>query len=277
MTKRFVTVAVVAALALVGQPVLARGSRGGGGGHSGGGRSGGGGGHPSGGGGHYSGGGHSGGGYAVPRGGGHGGYAPGGVAQARHPSAGSGHYGGYYPSYGRGHYPAYGRGHYPYYGYGYGRYYSPYYYPSYGGYYGNSWGFYLGVGGPYAYGSLSSGWPYSYGTYGGYPYESTTNVYVAPDTAAAEEPGAYAPRNEVRSSGDYIPNTGRVRLEVRPDDATVYVDGDFWGVAKESRLVTLRAGRHGIELVRPGFQVVHREVDVVPGQSTDVFVELQRP
>jgi hypothetical protein len=273
MAKRFVVVSVVVALALAGQPVLARGSRGGGGSrgsaHSGGGR---------------PGGGHSGRSYAVPRGGGsHPGYRPGSVAQARHPSGGSGYYGRYpsyghggYPSYGYGRYPAYGHGRYPYYGYG--SYYRPYY-PYYGGYYGSSWGFYLGFGGPYAYGGLYYGSPYAYGwpySYGAYPY-STTNVYVAPESAPAEDSGVYAPRGELRSSGDYVPNTGRVRLEVRPDDATVYIDDDFWGIAKESRLITLRAGRHSIELVRPGFQVIHRELDVVRGESTDLFVELQRP
>ena len=74
----------------------------------------------------------------------------------------------------------------------------------------------------------------------------------------------------------YVPNTGRVRLEVRPDDATVYVDDEFWGTASESRRMTLRAGRHAIELVRPGFDVVRREVDVVAGETTDVLVELPR-
>ncbi len=72
----------------------------------------------------------------------------------------------------------------------------------------------------------------------------------------------------------YVPNTGRVRLEVRPDDATVYVDDEFWGTASESDASTLRAGRHVIELVRPGFEVVRREVDVVAGETSDVLVEL---
>ena len=75
-------------------------------------------------------------------------------------------------------------------------------------------------------------------------------------------------------SDSYVPNTGRVRLEVRPDDATVYVDDEFWGTAGESRRITLRAGRHVIELVRPGFDVVRREVDVVAGETSDVLVEL---
>ena len=72
-------------------------------------------------------------------------------------------------------------------------------------------------------------------------------------------------------------NTGRVRLEVRPDDASIYVDDEFWGNARETKLLTLRSGRHAIELVRPGFSTARREVDVVEGETSDVLVELERP
>lgn len=262
MTKRTVALVVAAAgLALAAQPALAQGRRGGGrsgGGHPSAGRSSGG--HP--------GGGHSGGGYAVPRGSGGGGYVPRGAAEARHPSGGSGHYGyGRYPTYGHGGY--YGRGGY------YGGYYPRYgYYPYYGGYYGSSFGLYLGFGGPYGYGSIGWGWPYSYGWGDAYP--STTNVYVTPSEGSSYEGDRYQ-RDDARGAGDYDPNTGRVRLEVRPDDATVYVDDEFWGSARESRFIALRAGPHSIELVRPGFTVTRREVDVARGETRDVFVELQRP
>ena len=270
MTKRVVILAVGAALALAAQPALAKGSRGGGGrgggGHASVGRSSGG----------HSGGGHSGGGYAVPRGSGSR-YMPGNVAAARHPSGGSGYYGGHYYSSGHGSYGhgSYGHSYYGHsyyghsrYGYGYGAYYP--YYGYYGGYYGSGFGLSLGFG-PYAYGSLYYGWPGSYG----YPYGST-NVYVQPSDAGSDDPGYRRP-DDARVQGDYVPNTGRVRLEVRPEDASVYVDDQYWGNASDSRQLTLRAGRHAIELVRPGLPVARREVDVIVGQSTDVLVDLQRP
>ena len=281
MTKRAVTLAVAAVLALAVQPALAQRSRGGG--HSGGGHSGGGG-HPSGGGrvsgGGHPGGGHAGGGYAVPRGAGRS-YVPGGVAQARHPRAGGAYYGHGSSGYGHGHYPAYGHGHYP--AYGYGHYYRPYYggyYPYYGGsYYGSSFGLSFGFGWPYGYANY--GWPYGwYGDSYGYASAPTTNVYVAPSepSSGEEARGSESMTDERPGTRDsYVPNTGRVRLEVRPEDASVYVDDEFWGPASDSRLMTLRAGRHAIELVRPGFGVVRRELDVTPGQTTDVLVELQRP
>ena len=262
MTKRVVILAVAVGLAFASQPALA-GSRGGGG-HSGGG---------------HSGGGHSGGGHAVARGSGSS-YAPHSVAAARHPSGGGGYYSSGHGSYGHGSYghgsygrgsyghsyygnSYYGRGHY---GYGYGS-----YYPYYGGYYGSGLGLYFGFGGPYAYGSMYYGWPSS--SYG-YPYGST-NVYVQPSDAGSDDPGYRRP-DEARVEGGYVPNTGRVRLEVRPEDASVYVDDQYWGNASDSRRLTLRAGRHVIELVRPGLPVARREVDVIAGQSADVLVDLQR-
>ena len=53
--------------------------------------------------------------------------------------------------------------------------------------------------------------------------------------------------------------TGRVRLEVRPDDASVYVDDEFRGTARDARILNLPPGRHLIELVRPGFATERRE------------------
>jgi hypothetical protein len=263
MSAKWTTVALAltATLALVGQPAWARSSHSGGGSRSGGG-------HPWGG--------HSGGGHAVPRGGSpryssHGGaYSPrGGAAEGRHPRAG---YGGY--GYG-------GHG-----GYGYSHsYYGGHYGGHYGGYYGGYYGYYR----PSWYASFSFGWPYYSGWpygWGGYyspgyyapyyapyytPYEAPRYAYgyddPAPDRPSSSDTGVRPPA--------VSRDTGRIRLEVRPDDASVYVDDEFWGNARETKFLTLRSGHHSIELVRPGFEVTRREVDVVTGETSDVLVELQ--
>jgi hypothetical protein len=188
----------------------------------------------------------------VPRGGApaHPGHpARGGVAAARHPQAGRGSY-GYYPRYG-GHYRPY----YP--GYAYGGYY---------GYYR-----------PYPYFSFSFGWPYSYSGWWPYGYSWP---YYAPGYSVAY----YGSRDETPDRTYEAPaplrshrDVGRVRLEVRPEDASVYVDDEFWGNGRDTKFVTLRSGRHSIELVRPGFEVARREVEVARGETVDVLVELQRP
>lgn len=69
---------------------------------------------------------------------------------------------------------------------------------------------------------------------------------------------------------------GSVRLEVRPDDASVYVDGEFEGTARQARRLDLAIGKHRIEVVRPGYRTVEREVDVKPGQPAEVEIELVR-
>jgi hypothetical protein len=267
MTKRLAVLAVAAA-ALAAQPALEAGTRGSG--RSGGGRS-------------------SGGGHAVPRGSAPA-YRPGGSAQARHPQAGTGYYrGGRYGGYSGG-YRSYSGGYRSYSGgyrsYGYRPSYGYYpryrYYPR---YYGSSFGLYLGFGGPYGYAGLGWGWP-GYGTYGWSPYlyPPVTNVYTygSPDPYASDRYVREDDVREERSSDEVrrdtaVANTGHVRIEVRPEDASVYVDGEFWGSASETRRIVLRAGRHQVEIVRPGFTVARREIDVVPGETSDVMVELQRP
>jgi hypothetical protein len=190
----------------------------------------------------------------VPRGSApaHPGYSPrSGVAAARHPRAGtSSHY--YHPGY-AGHYTPYYHGHHygHYYGHYYGRYY-PYYRPS--------W-----------YASFYFGWPYYSSGWWPYDYYSPSDYvryYGPPDV-----PTGYAAPRPLDSNRD----AGRIRLEVRPEDASVYVDDEFWGNARETKFLTLRSGRHSIELVRPGFEVTRREVDVVRGETSDVLVELRRP
>ena len=68
-------------------------------------------------------------------------------------------------------------------------------------------------------------------------------------------------------------DAGTIRLEVRPRDASVYVDGEFHGRQSTLRLAP---GRHRIEIVHPGYRTVEREVDVRPGRTTELEVELDR-
>lgn len=248
----------------------------------GGGRGGSGGGHGGSGGGSHGGGSHGGGGYgghgggggyAVPRSsGGHAYY--GGVAGARHPQAGTGGYGHYNGGHG-GYYGGHYGGHYGgYYG---GGYYRPYY-GGYGSYYGYA---------PYLSASLYFGWPYynswpyAAGTVG-YSYPSYSLGYAAPapvdDSQGYGDDERPAPPARVAQRAPAADReSGSLRLEVRPEDTSVYVDDDFRGTAREARSLRLPPGRHTIELVRPGYATEQRQVEVVTGQKQDVLVEMQRP
>jgi hypothetical protein len=296
--RLILVVGLTPVLALTGQAALSQGRHHGGGGHSGGSRHVSGGGshsaagasHRSAGAYHRSGGTYSRSGGAYSRSGGAysqsgGTYArsggrrpaPGGVAQRRHPRAGTGTGGYYYPYSGsHGYYGGYYGSYYrrPSYGY-----YRPYYY---GGY----------DYGPSFYASLSFGWPYftTWPYYSTWPYYTTwpyTSVGYGYDSADAPPyyevypdagPPQTASRDAYESGAPAVPDrdSGRLRIDVRPDDASVWVDDQFRGSARDLRYLTLPAGPHVIELVRPGFAAERHPVEVVAGQTRDVLVELQR-
>lgn len=68
---------------------------------------------------------------------------------------------------------------------------------------------------------------------------------------------------------------GEMRLSVRPEDASVYVDGEFRGTGRDVRRLALSPGRHKIEVVRPGFRVFEREVEIPSDRPLDLDVEMQ--
>jgi len=70
---------------------------------------------------------------------------------------------------------------------------------------------------------------------------------------------------------------GELRLSVRPDDASVYVDGAFQGTGRQVRSLDLPPGRHRVEVVRPGFKTYDREIEVADNKPLDLEVELERP
>jgi hypothetical protein len=65
-------------------------------------------------------------------------------------------------------------------------------------------------------------------------------------------------------------------LTVEPDDASVYVDGSFRGTARQSRNLDLSPGRHRIEVVRPGYRTLERDVEIEAGKPTDLDVTLEK-
>jgi len=236
------------------------------------------------GGGHISGhigGGHSSGGYS---GGHHGGFT-GGYFGGNNYGHGSNYYGNHnhYGYGGHGSYHGYYGNHYGgyhnHYHYGYGNYY--------GGYYGPSFGFSLGFGVAPGYGYYAApAYPYyggggyygDPGYYGGdnqdyygqdyygdnsQPYDQYDNSQPPPDQQY-EQPSAH---------------TQTIYLQVNPSDASVYIDGQYYGTASGSQSGSIEAmltnGRHRIEAVRPGYVPYDQEVEVGPGYNNNVTITLQ--
>jgi hypothetical protein len=69
---------------------------------------------------------------------------------------------------------------------------------------------------------------------------------------------------------------GTLRLDVSPADASIYVDGMFRGTGDDLRRLSLPAGRHRLEVVRPGYRTLERDVEVQAGETEEVDVELPR-
>jgi len=70
---------------------------------------------------------------------------------------------------------------------------------------------------------------------------------------------------------------GRLKLSVQPEDASVYVDGAFRGNGREAGSLRLAPGRHRIEIVRPGFRTTEQDVEVAPGETSQLSLTLERP
>jgi len=109
------------------------------------------------------------------------------------------------------------------------------------------------------------------------------------DRGAGEDPRSDPPlppsaggADEARGA-DAPPSTlarGLLRVRVMPSDAAVYLDGEYLASGAElSRLhgaLPVAAGRHRVEIVRPGFRGQTREIDVAEGEPATVDVALER-
>jgi hypothetical protein len=67
---------------------------------------------------------------------------------------------------------------------------------------------------------------------------------------------------------------GTLRLEVHPDDASVYVDGEFKGSGAQT--LELPVGRHRVEVVRPGYRTESEDVNIREEEPADLGLSLER-
>jgi PEGA domain len=238
--KRMILAGFVLMLALFGFPAAANAQSGHGGGHGGGGH--GGGGH---GGGGHGGGGHWGGGHG---GGGHwgGGHGGGGYWGGGH--GGRGYWGGGHG--GRGYW---GGGH------GGGGYWGGRGY--WGGWRGGYWGGYWGPGWGWGWGvGAGWGWGYPYYAYPGYPY-------------AGYPYGGYA-------YGAPGPVWAAIDTDVSPDEARVFLDGRYIGIADNfdgfPDYLYLDKGHYRLEFRLDGYETKVVELDARPGTMLDISDKLHK-
>jgi len=68
---------------------------------------------------------------------------------------------------------------------------------------------------------------------------------------------------------------GEVFFEIQPFDASVYVDGEFRGKASQLTRLQLPAGRHRVEVVRPGYRTTETVI-TVEGEAKKLVIKLDR-
>lgn len=105
------------------------------------------------------------------------------------------------------------------------------------------------------------------------------------DPRSTEKPPSRAPASaKQRPPRPPVPGTeslkrGLLRLEVRPGDAAVYLDGSF--LARGDELARLHGalpvarGVHTVEVVRPGYTAQSREVEISEDRPVRLVIELE--
>lgn len=74
-------------------------------------------------------------------------------------------------------------------------------------------------------------------------------------------------------------NSGRrqMTLQVQPADATVYIDGTYYGTSDGGQVqVTLGDGPHKIEVVRPGYESFEKDIQVNENSVSSMTIMLQK-
>lgn len=82
-------------------------------------------------------------------------------------------------------------------------------------------------------------------------------------------------RERVRAGGDE--SGARVRLDIEPSDASVYIDGRFVGTGldlERGPSLRLDPGEHRIAVVRPGHKAEEKEFTVAAGEELELEIEL---
>ncbi len=85
------------------------------------------------------------------------------------------------------------------------------------------------------------------------------------------------PEGELKSSAPAV--FAPVIFEVSPSDSSIYVDGKFWGVAPEGGVINnfnLPKGKHSIEVLKPGYKSVQKNIIVTGQKELKVIIKLEK-
>ncbi|HVE65092.1 MAG TPA: PEGA domain-containing protein [Thermoanaerobaculia bacterium] len=108
-----------------------------------------------------------------------------------------------------------------------------------------------------------------------YADDRDRRLEVERDRDRVEEPSR---REEWRGRSGAERGEARLRIDVAPADAAVYVDDRFMGTAQslEAEGIPVSAGRHTVVVSRPGYRDRRVEVTVSRGETERVEINLER-
>jgi hypothetical protein len=141
---------------------------------------------------------------------------------------------------------------------------------------------------PFGFGAFGLGYfyydPYLWAPYGYNPYYSVSvgvGVGYGPFYAGGVySPYPYAPYAYGPGYGYYGSAVGSLRIQVKPKDAEVYVNGYYAGHVDDFdgafQALDLQAGSYRIEVRAPGFEPLEFNVQIQPGHKTTYQGDLHR-
>jgi hypothetical protein len=106
--------------------------------------------------------------------------------------------------------------------------------------------------------------------------EEREREYDRPEPEDREPPARIEEGRRGDDSWSQGRERGTLRLDITPVDASIYVDGMFRGTGQDLRRLNLPPGRHRIEVVRPGYRTLERDVEVQSGETEQVQLDLPR-
>jgi hypothetical protein len=122
--------------------------------------------------------------------------------------------------------------------------------------------------------SLWIGFPVKYPTYF-HPYTALPFAYTYPYPNTSPYPSTIYP-----TQGVAVGAAGGLSFEITPEEAGVYVDGQYVGMVGQftpnQPPLALSPGRHHVEIRSPGFEIIAFDVDILPGQVIPYRGELRR-
>lgn len=115
-------------------------------------------------------------------------------------------------------------------------------------------------------------YPYSYGASYGFGAFGLGYFYYDPYTWRGNSWGFYGPAAYPYLGYGYGYDIGHLRLQVRPRDAEVYIDGYYAGIVDDfdGRLqgLALESGGYSVEIVAPEFEPLTFDIRITPGRTT---------